>query len=303
VSKPKTQLQHIIEPAIIPNESPSNRPKKNTEDVITQWSTAIPEYQTYKAGTFEYPVGSFYDFPAGIKMIIKQNGEEREVMDSCEAPWSLLTARELSDGFKKGPLKIIECGFGLGILSTAMMWELAGIPSDKPHEYYIIELNNEVVKQAQQWAKNIIPIILRMTPPGLPHIKPPEIRITIIHGEASTELNKLAQSPKQKDTIDLIASDTYPVETTTKGLNDLGSLPAVCALLKPLTGRFAYYPYTPGPQREIQRIQEELVDNFFRKSTKNWADVNPNPDYQYLRKEDGLPVRRLKVMVCKDPYK
>jgi hypothetical protein len=261
---------------------------------VLAWKEAPERVMEYAGGTATDNVGNAYEYQPGHRLLIGNsvNGGEKQVMDSCETPWAFATVDMAFAAFKEkpSPLKILERGFGMGITARRIMQSLM----TRGGEYSIIELNKENAIYAKGWIKKQKAALVNMAS-GLPGTKP-DIDISIIEGEAYEETERLA---KEGEKYDIIISDTFPLSEAEQGINDLKDLDTLKRCLKP-DGVFAFFAYFPGSSGGVVKKQENMITPHFRDYSVSSVEVAPPPDYKYLQGEDG-PVRRLAVVICKNP--
>lgn len=264
----------------IPRQEIINSERQNAVEL---WRTSKAEIIKYQGGI--HPTG--YQYGPGERLVIKNE----QVMDTCEEPWVVETVDFLFEQIKMNgkPIRVLEFGFGLGLTANRAVDKLVGIGEG---EYRVVELNEDVYKQAILW-KERTEIYLSGRRPTT------NVKIVVQKGEAGEEAEKLSRGRK----FDAIISDTFPLISEEKGINDLLHLSSYSKLLSK-DGVFAFFPYFPGFQEEsdqgdITSIQHRLLYPYFDEITTRKTTVFPPEDYEYLHTKENKPVRILPVVVAK----
>lgn len=248
--------------------------KESRNELIEKWKKARRIIRSYPGK--EHPDGTEYQ--PGKRLIINHE----QVMDTFEDPWCAATTEEMFKD-KKGPLVVVERGFGLGRMSHRILREMLS----RGGEYHIIELNEQVAKDASHWAndiqKRIDPIQLH-----------PALKIFVHNGDA----DELIQEKFGPGSIDLIFSDTHQLRVDERGINDLLGLEELKKRLKE-NGRFTFCAFHRDNQgggldiRQIALLKNHFDDYHVVKS----VEVTPPTDCEYM----SGPKVRLPVVICQKP--
>ena len=262
--------------------------------LVLEWEKAPEKVIDYEEGTSIDKDGKVYNYPSGHRLLIGDpaKGGEKQVMDTCETPWAFATVDKAFEGFPQssGQLEILERGFGMGITARRVIQNLI----TRGGEYTGIELNKENANFAKKWIGKQKSALANMAS-GLPGTKP-DINISIIEGDSYEETAKLAETDRK---FDIIISDTYPLNEEEEGINDLKDLNTLKRCLKP-NGVFAFFAFFPGTSDGVAKKQKDIIAEHFKDYSVSSVEVNPPPEYKYLRDENG-PIRRLAVVICKNP--
>lgn len=272
--------------------------KEPNEQVVTEWKNAPAEIVEYESG-FVRPEGdSAYRYEAGRRLIIKNE----LVMDTCEGPWGQAVVDAAFDHEaiakldRTKTLRVLERGAGLNIAGTRIIDRLIGRGSG---EYHVIELNDDVANLAEAWKQDMEEAIRKKgREQGLKY----NIKIFIHRGEAREVSKQLAEKGEK---FNIIISDTYPLDESETGTNDIEDIEVIKNLLYRNNGVFAFFSYFPGmDQNEGQagfavRQLSKVKPHFVEAGLKAEAMVKPPQDYTYLFR-DGKPVRSLPVVICSD---
>lgn len=251
---------------------------------IEQWKKTPANIISYNDGIDAY--GNVYK--RGQRLLIA----DQQVMDTCETPWAIATVREAFEALRKPddePIRVLERGFGLGIAARWTIRELLQTGG----EYHVIELNEDVAKEAKQWKKSTKEAFNKMSR-GIPTGE--QIDIKIYEGDAAEVTAKLAE---MQEKFDIIISDTFPLDEDELGMNDIQDLEVLKTCLNP-GGVFTFFAFFPGSTGGVVKKQENIINRHFKSYRVSEVAVNPPPDYQYLQGADG-PVQRLPVVVCTNP--
>ncbi len=268
---------------------------------VEWWRNAPERVEKYDGGNFlDHEGNILYSYGRGAKLLMGEGQEEIEVMDSCQAPWAHATVdaafREL--GNRDQPIKVLERGFGMGIIASRIIQDLA--LKDNDSTYTVIELNKKDAEYARRWKSNQLHALTRAR--NLRGIRSShKIEINVLEGEAYEETAKLAKAlaDKPKEKFDIIISDTYPLTEDERGMNDLLDLETLKRCLKP-NGVFAFFAHFPGSTDDVSYTQASIIARHFKSDTRSRVTINPPPDYKYLQPKTG-PIRSLPVVICKNP--
>lgn len=290
VEQPSALTEDIDQEIVrIPQE-----PQRTERDILTeQWRRAEAKFTWgYDGGSYRNNDGRvLYFYPRGDRLEIIFQGRREQVMDSCEIPWCIATVNELTKDLhelSRKP-KFLVRGFGLGIDSTLLVKRMSGLGGG---EIDIIELNDQVADYAQDWkSKQERALILQSRQLLRPK---PDVTIRVYRGDAG---EVTAQFVGEKRKYDGILSDTYPFTEEEQGINDLLDLENLNQLLVS-KGRLGFFAHFPGSTGGVYGKQGDLLFQHGFKYTVDYVSVRPPPDYRYLHKEDGTPVRTLPVVVA-----
>jgi len=271
------------------------------EERIEWWRNAPERIEKYDGDDFKDHEGNIlYSYERGTRLLIGEGPDEVEVMDTCQTPWANATAdvafKEL--GEKNRPIKILERGFGMGLIASRLIQNLGR--TNNGGSYTVIELNTKNAEYAKGWKTNQLYSLTRSR--NLLGIRSNHnIEINIIEGEAYEETAKLADAlvDKPEEKFDIIISDTYPLTEDERSMNDLLDLETLKRCLKP-DGVFGFFAHFPGSTDDVSYGQASIIARHFRNYTRTRVTINPPPDYRYLQPETG-PIRSLPVVICKDP--
>ncbi len=268
----------------------------NPEDpLITEWKNAPAEIVDYPSGIVRPENGANYRYDAGRRLEIK--GEQ--VMDTCEGLWGQAVVDAAFDHpvidrlDRTKTLKVLERGAGLNIAGTRIIDRLIGRGSG---EYHVIELNDDVATLAEAWKTDMENFIRdKERRQGIKY----NIKIFIHRGEAKEVTQKMAE---KGDKFNIILSDTYPLDKSETGVNDIEDVETLKKMLYRENGVFAFFSYFPGMEKEaddshVAARQLSLIRPHFDRIEFSDADVKPAQDYRYLF-NDGKPVRSLPVVIC-----
>lgn len=244
-----------------------------SDKLLERWRKLPRTIIEYPSGV--YPDGTKYEL--GRRLII--NGEQ--VMNTFEEPWCMATVETMFED-KRGPLIVVERGYGLGIMADYILQKMLSHGG----EYHIIELNQEVFKDARNWANAQQRSIDRMQLPF-------PLKISVHLGDADEVLRSF-----QSGSFDLIFSDTHQLEPDKRGVNDILDLDQLKRRLKP-SGRFTFCAFHRDNQEGgLDERQVVLLTTHFNKyQVVSGVEVVPPIDCSYLRG----PVGRLPVVVCEKP--
>lgn len=264
------------------------------EDLFKEWKEASAEIIRYKSGIVRPENSPSYRYPSGRRLIIK----DELVMDTCEGPWGQAivdnafnhpSIQRLNPDYS---LKVLERGAGLNIAGTRIVRKLMGRGSG---EYHVIELNDDVANMAEEWKKRME---AQIRYDDEAHGSKYKIKIVIHRGEAREVSKKLADEGNK---FNIIISDTYPLESDEKGVNDIEDMDVIKKLLYRENGVFGFFSYFPGMRLEgsshLAAKQLELVQPHFEQIGVSEAHVKPPKEYVYLF-NDGNPTRSLPVVIC-----
>jgi len=268
---------------------------------IEWWKNAPERVEKYGGDDFKDHEGNIlYSYDRGSRLLMGEGQDEIEVMDSCQTPWAHATAdavfKEL--GNRDRPIRVLERGFGMGIIASRIIQNLAR--EDNGGTYTVIELNAQDAEYARRWKTNQLHALTRAG--SLRGIRPTHnIDINVLEGEAYEKTAKLAEAlaDKPEEKFDIIISDTYPLTEDDRGMNDLLDLETLKRCLKP-DGVFAFFAHFPGSTDDVSYGQASIIAKHFRNDTRTRVTINPPPDYKYLQPETG-PIRSLPVVICKNP--
>lgn len=265
---------------------------------IEWWRDAPERIHKYEGGDFQDSEGNIlYIYGSGSRLLMGDETEKNviEVMDSCQTPWAHATVdgafKEL--GIKDRPINVLERGFGMGIIASRIIQDLA--LHSNGGTYTVIELNAQDAEYARRWKSNQLHALTRAG--SIRGIKPNHnIEISIIEGEAYEETVRLAEAGEK---FDIIISDTYPLTEDERGMNDLLDLETLKQCLNP-DGVFAFFAHFPRSADDVSYKQAGIISKHFKNDTRARVTINPPPDYEYLQPETG-PIRSLPVVICKNP--
>lgn len=262
---------------------------------IEWWRKAPEKIVRYPGGDFQDDQGNYlYTYERGSRLIMGEDEEAIQVMDSCQTPWAHATVDRAFEelGVKDRPISVLERGFGMGIIASRIIRNLA-LPGGT---YTVIELNRQDADYARRtWRPNQLRGLTtaRDIRGGRSNH---DVNINIIEGEAYEETAKLAEEGRK---FDIIISDTYPLTEDERGMNDLLDLETLIRCLEP-KGVFAFFAHFPGSTEDLALAQERMINKHFERYSKSRVTINPPRDYKYLQPDTG-PVRSLPVVVCKNP--
>lgn len=261
-------------------------------ELVGRWRNAPEELRKYPAGPYTDGERTLYQHRKGTRLMILG----QEVMDSCQTPWANSTVDRafVALGYKKD-VRVLERGFGMGIVATRIMEHL-GMTGG---EYTCIELNEQDANFADtKWRKKVNEMAgsVARTVRGGTSKDATNVGINIIRGEAIAETEKLAETGRE---FDIIISDTYPLSEDERSVNDLLDLEQLIRCLAP-DGVFAFFGYHTGSDGTISATQRSMIDRYFETVTTTQVDVYPPKDYEYFQTPSG-PVRRLPVIICTKP--
>lgn len=262
-----------------PKEQPDPR-----KELVLWWKNAPEKVIKYEKGSEPY------EYPAGARLMIGDEGEEKQVMDTCETPWAFATVDMAFAELPSGPVEVFERGFGMGLTARRVIQNLI----TRGGKYTVVELNKGNADYARKWIERQKSALLSMAS-GLPGTKP-DIAISLIEGEAYEETAKLAQEGGK---FDIIISDTFPLSKAEQGINDLQDLATLKRCLNP-GGIFTFFAYFPNSTGGMMRNQRDIINAHFGSYTVTEVPVNPPPSYEYLQTKDG-PVRTLPIVICRNP--
>lgn len=260
---------------------------------LEKWRNIPQRIFNYQGGPFPPEGNTLYEYSTGTRLLMGEEGDEKEVMDSCQTPWANATVDRAFEALgNKKDVNVLERGFGMGIVAEKIIHGLVS----RGGTYTVIELNKEIADYAKgKWKKknerSLANMVSEMTPnPG------PQVSINIIEGDAYEETRKLAEGGRK---FDIIVSDTFPLLEEEKGINDLIDLETLKQCLSS-DGVFTFFGYYTGSQGGIGPTQKDMVLEHFEEYSVTEVTVNPPPDYKYFQPATG-PVRKLPVIICKRP--
>lgn len=265
------------------------------QETIEQWKTTIPELIDYKGGLVHLLDGRVYRYRSGRRLII--NGEQ--VMDTCEAPWAQATVDGLffleskEHPNKSRKLRVLERGAGLNISGTRIIQKMIERGGG---EYHVIELNEGIYEETLKWRERQLDYLNDMRRHTGLYIP---LTIKVHFGEAREVSRRLMEDERLK--FDIILSDTYPLEPQEEGINDVIDIDILRKGLR-RKGLFGFFTYKPG-ETFLDNIfnAEMLVGKYFRTILSSTSYVNPPLDYTYLVDKEGVPIRKLPVLIGYDP--
>lgn len=281
--------------SVVPSSKKESHTNGERKKLVLKWRDASEEVIDYNEGEVKDKNGNLlYRYDKGHRLLIG----EKQVMDSCEKPWAFATVDRAFREFQQNPntskplkpLRVLERGFGMGITARRVIHNLI----TRGGEYVVIELNRKNAEFARKWKKDQTSGLVRMSR-DLENTKP-EISITILEGDAYEVTAELAEKGEK---FDIIISDTFPLSEEEHGVNDLKDLETLKYCLAS-DGVFTFFAYFPGSTGGIVKKQENMITKNFETYNLDTVEVSPPPEYIYLQSESG-PVRRLPVIVCKNP--
>lgn len=248
--------------------------KESRNKLIEKWKKARRIIRSYPGG--KHPDGT--EYKPGIHLTI----DHQQVMDTFEELWCIATTDVMFKD-KNGPLVVVERGFGLGRMSRRILREMLS----RGGEYHIIELNEQVAKDASHWANNMQKHIdsIQLHPP---------LKIFVHNGDA----DEVIQEKFGPESVDLIFSDTHQLRSDERGINDLLGLEELKKRLKE-DGRFTFCAFHRDNQgggldiRQIALLKKHFDDYHIVRS----VEVIPSADCEYM---EG-PRARLPVVICQKP--
>lgn len=255
------------------------KPPPLTDESIDYWKH-LPAYTVpYTAG--EYTDGTRYE--AGEYLIIGKD----QVMASFEKDWCEAVSNSTFNG-RRGKTVAVEVGFGMGILADLnikKMLKVGGV-------YHIIELNDQVYANLENWKIKKEIEIANAVVEDLKNNKPVEIRIY------NGEVGKVLQEHFDLGSINLLFSDTYPIQEGHEEINDLIYLDTAIPRLT-RNGRLSFCGFKRGNQTEyLTARQLALVYPHFRKTEiKNVVELTPPLECEYMNGPKAL----VPVIVCSMP--
>ncbi len=273
------------------------------EELVEQWKNAPQGIKRYPAGTTVDVEGKTYEYDEGARLWI---GNELEVMDSCQDPWARETVRqafsfldenwrnELERGEVKRGVKVLERGFGIGLIAGYIMEELR----KRGGTYSINELNEEVTDFINtKWIPKQETISRASATSQIGgRYRGSNVSIEVIGGDAVAETKRLAEEERK---FDIIISDTFPLTPEERSVNDLLDLETLVKCLDP-KGVFAFFGYYAGSKGGLGSMQRNIVTRYFREIHETPVRVNPPPDYQYFKTPNGM-IREIPVVICLKP--
>ena len=230
-------------------------------------------------------------------------------MDTCEAPWAFSTVStafrqiNIREGYPYRKLRVMERGAGLNIMGTSIMNALFARGSG---EYHIVELNRGIIRETKKWIDEMNETI---EDNKFRYGTKCDIQIFLHEGDAREVTKKLIINDKKR--FDIIFSDTYPLDDSETGVNDLTDLDIIKKGLRRRVndrvkyGIFAFFPYHPGSADTtsdgfITTNQSVILTPHFEDRISTYADVKPSEGYRYLFNPNGEPVRKLPVVICSE---
>lgn len=152
----------------------------------------------------------------------------------------------------------------------------------------MIELNKDILLRAQEW-KQWWDDYFKQQNTNYPSL---DIKTSIHAGEAEQVTAELIENRGER--YDFIAADTFPIDPSQKGFNDIAD---IATLKKGLTknGVFAFFPYFPStdnPQEDalLRSRQIDQIRRHFKTIKITEIPVYPAPHYRYLFRPNGKPV-------------
>jgi len=283
----------------VPEESLCDPRKERIEE----WRNAPETILKYKEGKvfdenqnvlYEYPPGN--EHYEGARLMIL--GEE--VMDSCQTPWAQETVRRAFEALDPSPrvqkrnVKVLERGFGMGIVAGEFMDEL----KKRNGAYTVIELNRHVaafarntwLSKQRQMERDKATSVLGGS------FMESGVTVEFIEGDAFEETKILVEQGRK---FDIIASDTYPLTDEERSINDLIDLETLVKCLEP-DGVFTFFGYSNSSQSGLNSVQRRIIDIYFRDTHVTHVPVDSPPDYKYFQTPNG-PLKELPVVICKSP--
>lgn len=266
-----------------------------SQPLIERWANAPVLIKEYPGGTFTQK-GRSYVYQPGRYLEI----EENQVMDTSEGPWAFETSVQAFERLNLFPernrLKILERGAGLNILGSCILTQLLG---RRKGDYHVIELNKEIVASTQRWKQDRDEYFKYQNTNYFSNL---DITISIHAGEAVQVTKELVEDKGER--YDFIAADTFPIDPSQKGFNDIEDIDT---LKKALTknGVFTFFPYFPRTENpeddaHLRSRQLDQIRKHFKTIKITEIPVNPAPHYRYLFQPNGKPVRSLTVITCMD---
>lgn len=269
------------------------------EELIERWKNArYDDVIRYPSGTSVDANGLPFAYQSGARLIIL--GEE--VMDDCQTPWATATVDRAFDALRVSrrnqeikDVRVLERGFGMGLVATRVMQHLRITGGN----YTAIELNEQVANHADgEWTRRQrrMETTAARSPIGAEDNVANRVGINILRGEAFYKTRELAAQGKK---FDIIISDTYPLSTEEKSVNDLLDIDVLLECLAP-DGVFAFFGYHTGSDGTLNAKQRSLIERHFENINITYVSVSPSPDYKYFNPPSGA-VRRLPVIICTQP--
>lgn len=263
---------------------------------VEAWKNAAAEIVDYPAERVILPDETSYIAIPGRRLLINNV----PVMDTCEGPWADKTV-ELAFGVDKirflNPtykLKVLERGAGLNISGTRIINKLM---SRRSGEYHVIELNEKVADMAEDWKAKMDTMIAEFQrTTGVRY----DIKINVHRGEAKEVTRRLVRDEGKR--FNIIFSDTYPITDGEAGINDIEDLDVVSEGLYK-EGVFAFFPYDAEAEGVtvdgyVTAKQSAMLRQYFPNRVTGVAEVKPPTSYTYLFHRDGMPAKKLPVIVC-----
>lgn len=297
------ELQPIVGGAIAGGDitGGDRREPRPRAELVAEWRKAPEELLKYPAGSVTDPQGNIlYTYSRGTRLIIL----DQEVMDTCQLPWARATVnRAFAALGGKEDVKVLERGFGMGLVATAVILDHLSI---RGGEYTCIELNEEDANYADTtWRKEQNEELQRRVKARVRSIRgrigqtteePTVIINDVLRGDAFEETAKLAATGVK---FDLIISDTFPLSEEERSVNDLLDLGQLVQCLNP-EGVFAFFGFHTGSEGTMNSRQRNIIDTYFVNVSTTYVRVYPPKEYKYFNPASG-PVMSLPVIICTKP--
>lgn len=269
-------------------------PKPTENGAIEEWRNAEATIVDYNGGMVRPENGASYRYDGGRRLVIK----DEQVMDTCEGPWGQAVVDAAFDDpsidrlDRTKTLKVLERGAGLNIAGTRIIDRLIGRGSG---EYHVVELNDDVADLAEAWKADMEANIRdKERRQGIRY----NIKIFIHRGDARVVARQLAEKGEK---FNIIISDTYPLDDSETGVNDIEDIDVLKSMLYRDNGVFAFFSYFPGMEAEgdghMAAKQLGIVRPHFENINFSDVGVKPPEEYRYLF-NGGKPVRSLPVVIC-----
>lgn len=266
---------------LIPDQDPDllilpQEPIDRKKD-IERWSNYTRRIDTYDVAN---PDGTI---SKKRRLFIGPKDNEEYVMDEFEQPWVDRTVKEMFKG-KEGSLRVIERGYGLGLMSRGIIQEMA----KRGGEYVLVELNKQVFEDAKTRFKKIMPILQKAQDQGLM----PKLEIQLILGDADEAIKSFPD-----EYFDLVFSDTHQLREDERGVNDLLTIDTVVRKIKK-RGRFTFCAFHRDNQTGYPDTRQlDLIGDLFGTNIAVYHErVNPPVDCTYAYEPQKLP-----VVICEKP--
>ncbi|MBP6913309.1 MAG: hypothetical protein KBC00_01740 [Candidatus Levybacteria bacterium] len=279
-----------------------NTDTKDLTSSIELWKNASAKVIGYPGGRITDRDGNTYRYGDGKRLLIEADNTTMQVMDTCEAPWAVETvdqafATKTIKGMNpKHKLRVLERGAGLNIAGTKVIDHLMQRGSG---EYHVIELNQDVLQNEEFGVYAWKDIMMRSIKDksersGIKY----DIDIVIHEGDAR-EVTQRLENEKKK--FNIIISDTFPLEKTETGVNDIEDIATLTKILYSKEGVFTFFAYYPGMEdisgSHLSAEQLALLRPHFSNIAVSEAPVKPARGYDYLF-NNGFPIKNLPVVIC-----